>query len=77
MGLGIRRYANYLGMGSAIRGMRGLDYDYRLVAGLGSGLGLGQASNGALWFAFTKRRVLMTVGGAGLLQRAGHRFDAL
>ena len=62
MGLGIAGM-HYLGM-SAIRGC-GLDYDYRLVAA-SVGLAVG-ASMAALWFAFYKRRVLMTVAG-GVVQ---------
>jgi NO-binding membrane sensor protein with MHYT domain len=62
MGLGIAGM-HYLGM-SAIRGC-GLTYDYRLVAAsLGIAIG---ASMAALWFAFYKRRVLMTVAG-GVVQ---------
>jgi NO-binding membrane sensor protein with MHYT domain len=49
---------------SAIRGC-GLDYDYVLV-GISVGLAIG-ASMAALWFAFYKRNVLMTVAG-GIVQ---------
>jgi NO-binding membrane sensor protein with MHYT domain len=62
MGLGIAGM-HYLGMG-AIRGC-GLDYDYTLVAA-SVGLAIG-ASMAALWFAFYKRNVLMTVAG-GIVQ---------
>src|SRR5262245_38447076 len=62
MGLGIAGM-HYLGM-SAIRGC-GLDYDYRLVA-VSVGLAVG-ASMAALWFAFYKRQVLMTIAG-GVVQ---------
>jgi len=62
MGLGIAGM-HYLGM-SAIRGC-GLDYDYKLVAA-SVGLAVG-ASMAALWFAFYKRNVLMTVAG-GIVQ---------
>jgi len=62
MGLGIAGM-HYLGM-SAIRGC-GLDYDHRLVAA-SVGLAVG-ASMAALWFAFYKRNVLMTVAG-GVVQ---------
>jgi NO-binding membrane sensor protein with MHYT domain len=62
MGLGIAGM-HYLGM-SAIRGC-GLDYDYVLV-GISVGLAIG-ASMAALWFAFYKRNVVMTVAG-GIVQ---------
>jgi NO-binding membrane sensor protein with MHYT domain len=62
MGLGIAGM-HYLGM-SAIRGC-GLDYDYTLVA-ISVGMAVG-ASMAALWFAFYKRTVLMTVAG-GIVQ---------
>jgi NO-binding membrane sensor protein with MHYT domain len=62
MGLGIAGM-HYLGMG-AIRGC-GLDYDYALVvASVGIAI---VASTAALWFAFYKRTVLMTVAG-GVVQ---------
>jgi NO-binding membrane sensor protein with MHYT domain len=62
MGLGIAGM-HYLGM-SAIRGC-GLDYDYRLVA---ASVGLAiVASMAALWFAFYRRNVLMTLAG-GIVQ---------
>jgi NO-binding membrane sensor protein with MHYT domain len=62
MGLGIAGM-HYLGM-SAIRGC-GLDYDYRLVA---ASIAIAIfASMAALWFAFFKRNVLMTVAG-GVVQ---------
>jgi diguanylate cyclase len=62
MGLGIAGM-HYLGM-SAIRGC-GLNYDYGLVAA-SVGLAIG-ASMAALWFAFYKRTVLMTIAG-GVVQ---------
>ena len=62
MGLGIAGM-HYLGMG-AVRGC-GLDYDYTLVAA-SVGIAIG-ASMAALWFAFYKRNVLMTVAG-GIVQ---------
>jgi len=62
MGLGIAGM-HYLGM-SAIRGC-GLNYDHGLVAA-SVGLAIG-ASMAALWFAFYKRTVLMTVAG-GVVQ---------
>ncbi|HEU4379912.1 MAG TPA: MHYT domain-containing protein [Hyphomicrobiaceae bacterium] len=62
MGLGIAGM-HYLGM-SAIRGC-GLDYDYNLVA---TSIGMAiVASMAALWFAFHKRSVAMTVAG-GIVQ---------
>jgi NO-binding membrane sensor protein with MHYT domain len=62
MGLGIAGM-HYLGM-TAIRGC-GLDYDYTLVAAsLAIAIG---ASMAALWFAFYKRTILMTVAG-GVVQ---------
>jgi diguanylate cyclase len=62
MGLGIAGM-HYLGM-SAIQGC-GLDYDYQLVA---ASIGLAiVASTAALWFAFYKRNVWMTVAG-GVVQ---------
>lgn len=62
MGLGIAGM-HYLGM-SAIRGC-GLDYDYTLVA---ASVGIAVvASMAALWFAFYKRNVIMTVAG-GVVQ---------
>lgn len=62
MGLGIAGM-HYLGMG-AIRGC-GLDYDYTLVA---ASVGLAVvASMAALWFAFYRRNVLMTLAG-GIVQ---------
>lgn len=62
MGLGIAGM-HYLGM-SAIRGC-GLDYDYNLVA---TSIGMAiVASMAALWFAFYKRSVAMTVAG-GVVQ---------
>ena len=62
MGLGIAGM-HYLGM-SAVRGC-GLDYDYTLVA---ASVGLAiVASMAALWFAFYKRNILMTVAG-GVVQ---------
>jgi NO-binding membrane sensor protein with MHYT domain len=62
MGLGIAGM-HYLGM-SAIRGC-GLNYDYLLVAA-SVGIAVG-ASMAALWFAFYKRSILMTVAG-GIVQ---------
>jgi len=62
MGLGIAGM-HYLGM-SAIRGC-GLEYDYNLV-GASVGIAIG-ASMAALWFAFYKRAVWMTVAG-GIVQ---------
>jgi diguanylate cyclase len=62
MGLGIAGM-HYLGM-SAIRGC-GLDYDYKLVAA-SVGIAVG-ASMAALWFAFYRRKFLMTVAG-GIVQ---------
>jgi NO-binding membrane sensor protein with MHYT domain len=62
MGLGIAGM-HYLGM-SAIRGC-GLDYDYTLVA-TSVGMAVG-ASMAALWFAFYRRNVLMTLAG-GIVQ---------
>jgi NO-binding membrane sensor protein with MHYT domain len=62
MGLGIAGM-HYLGM-SAIRGC-GLDYDYGLVAA-SVGIAVG-ASMAALWFAFYRRNVLMTIAG-GMVQ---------
>ena len=62
MGLGIAGM-HYLGM-SAIRGC-GLDYDYKLVAA-SVGIAVG-ASMAALWFAFYRRNVLMTLAG-GIVQ---------
>jgi NO-binding membrane sensor protein with MHYT domain len=62
MGLGIAGM-HYLGM-SAVRGC-GLDFDYTLVAA-SVGIAVG-ASMAALWFAFYKRNVLMTVAG-GIVQ---------
>jgi NO-binding membrane sensor protein with MHYT domain len=62
MGLGIAGM-HYLGMG-AIRGC-GLGYDHTLVA---ASVGIAiLASMAALWFAFYKRNVLMTVAG-GVVQ---------
>jgi NO-binding membrane sensor protein with MHYT domain len=62
MGLGIAGM-HYLGM-SAIRGC-GLGYDYSLVA---ASIGIAVvASMAALWFAFYKRNVIMTVAG-GVVQ---------
>jgi NO-binding membrane sensor protein with MHYT domain/hemoglobin-like flavoprotein len=62
MGLGIGGM-HYLGMG-AIRGC-GLAYDLQLVAA-SVGIAVG-ASMAALWFAFYKRRLLMTLAG-GVVQ---------
>jgi NO-binding membrane sensor protein with MHYT domain len=62
MGLGIAGM-HYLGM-SAVRGC-GLGYDYGLVAA-SVAIAIG-ASMAALWFAFYKRNVLMTVAG-GVVQ---------